>query len=192
LTRLRRPRPRLRRGALRRLHVRAAVPFSVGRVPSRAGAAASAIRTPALLPLRLPLLPGPLRRGRRSSLLCPRITVAKHGHVRVPAGHRAEHQGGARTVAGRHVAGPVRAGERQLLLACKKELPFAGTYWACNVSTCNRPRTALVFCSVPCWDAHVPMLRHRDAWAEERRSPTAAEWAREQREAERKERRRAD
>src|SRR5437773_10899506 len=75
---------------------------------------------------------------------------------------------------------------------CKKELPFAGTYLACNVSTCNRPRTALVFCSVPCWDAHVPMLRHRDAWAEERRSPTAAEWAREQREAERKERRRAD
>src|SRR5438034_8865348 len=74
---------------------------------------------------------------------------------------------------------------------CKKELPFAGMYWACNVSTCNRPRTALVFCSVSCWDAHVPMLRHRDAWAEERRSPTAAEWAREQREAERKERRRA-
>jgi len=30
---------------------------------------------------------------------------------------------------------------------CKKELPFAGTYWACNVSTCNRPRTALVFCA---------------------------------------------
>src|SRR2546428_9898202 len=75
---------------------------------------------------------------------------------------------------------------------CKKELLFAGTYWACNVSICNRPRTALVFCSVPCWDAHVPMLRHRDAWAEERRSPTAAEWAREQREAERKERRRPD
>ena len=42
------------------------------------------------------------------------------------------------------------------------------------------------------WDAHVPMLRHRDAWAEERRSPSAAEWGREQREAERKERRRAD
>src|SRR5713226_5901084 len=59
---------------------------------------------------------------------------------------------------------------------CKKELPFAGMYWACNVSTCNRPRTALVFCSVSRWDAHVPKLRHRDAWAEERRSPTAAEW----------------
>ena len=75
---------------------------------------------------------------------------------------------------------------------CKKELPFDATYWACNVSTCNRPRTALVFCSVSSWDAHVPTLRHRDAWAEERRSPTAAEWGREQREAERKERRRLD
>lgn len=75
---------------------------------------------------------------------------------------------------------------------CKKELPFAATYWACNVSTCNRSRTALVFCSVPCWDAHVPMLRHRDAWAEEQRSPTAAECARQQREAGAKERRRAD
>ena len=75
---------------------------------------------------------------------------------------------------------------------CKKDLSFAAAYWACNVSTCNRPRTALAFCSVPCWDAHVPLLRHRDAWAEEHRAPTAAEWAREQREAERKERRRAD
>jgi len=75
---------------------------------------------------------------------------------------------------------------------CKQELPFTATYWVCNVSTCNRPRTALAFCSVACWDAHVPMLRHRDAWAEERKSPTATEWAREQREAERKERRRLD
>jgi hypothetical protein len=73
---------------------------------------------------------------------------------------------------------------------CKTEIPFTTTYWVCNVSTCNRPRTALAFCSVNCWDAHVPMLRHRDAWAEEARSPTAAEWARQQREAESKERRR--
>jgi hypothetical protein len=72
---------------------------------------------------------------------------------------------------------------------CRKELPFDAMYWVCNVSTCNRPRTALAFCSVPCWDAHVPMLRHRDAWAEEQRSPTAAEWARQQRAADAKERR---
>jgi hypothetical protein len=74
---------------------------------------------------------------------------------------------------------------------CKKEIAFVATYWVCNVSTCNRARTALAFCSVPCWDAHVPMLRHRESWAEERRSPARAAWEREQREAQAKERRRA-
>lgn len=67
---------------------------------------------------------------------------------------------------------------------CKKEIPFRSAYWVCNVSTCNRPRTAFAFCSVNCWDAHVPMLRHRESWAEEARSPTPEEWARRQREAE--------
>ena len=28
---------------------------------------------------------------------------------------------------------------------CKKELPFAATYWASNVSICNRPRYARAF-----------------------------------------------
>jgi hypothetical protein len=37
---------------------------------------------------------------------------------------------------------------------------------------------------VNCWDAHVPMLRHRESWAEEARSPTPEEWARRLREAE--------
>ncbi len=74
---------------------------------------------------------------------------------------------------------------------CKAEIPFVTVYWVCNVSTCNRVRTGLAFCSVNCWDAHVPMLRHRDAWAEERRSPSREAWARQQREAEAKERRRA-
>jgi hypothetical protein len=73
---------------------------------------------------------------------------------------------------------------------CKKEIAFTAEYWVCNVSTCNRGRTALAFCSVNCWDAHVPLLRHRESWAEEARSPTAAEWARQQREAAEKERRR--
>jgi histone H3/H4 len=45
------------------------------------------------------------------------------------------------------------------------------------VSTCNRGKTALFFCSVPCFQAHVPTLRHRDAWAEEQRAPTESEWA---------------
>lgn len=39
------------------------------------------------------------------------------------------------------------------------------------MSTCNRPRTGLAFCSVACWDAHVPVLNHRDAWCVEERAP---------------------
>jgi hypothetical protein len=69
---------------------------------------------------------------------------------------------------------------------CKKPIAFATDYFTCNVSTCNRKGTDFAFCSLSCWDAHVPVLRHRDAWAEEQRAPTAAEWAARQRaEAER-------
>lgn len=69
---------------------------------------------------------------------------------------------------------------------CKRSIGFEQKYWVCSVSTCNRKRIGLFFCSVPCWDAHVPEARHRDAWAEERRAPTALEWQR-QREAEERE-----
>lgn len=65
---------------------------------------------------------------------------------------------------------------------CKDPLPFGKVYWTCNVSTCNRTNTALAFCSVDCWDAHLPLLRHRDAWAEEQKGPTQQEWERKQRE----------
>jgi len=65
---------------------------------------------------------------------------------------------------------------------CKKELPFRARYHACNVSTCNRGHTALAFCSVECWDSHVPLLRHRDAWAVEQTAPSREEWQREQQE----------
>jgi len=61
--------------------------------------------------------------------------------------------------------------------ACKQEIAFGGRHWVCSVSTCNRARTRLVFCSVSCWDSHVAMLRHRDAWAVEATAPSAAEWA---------------
>jgi histone H3/H4 len=53
-------------------------------------------------------------------------------------------------------------------------------HWVCSVSTCNRARTRLVFCSVACWDSHVAMLRHRDAWAVEAKAPTAEAWAAEE------------
>lgn len=63
--------------------------------------------------------------------------------------------------------------------ACKAEIGFGKIHWVCSVSTCNRARTRLVFCSVACWDSHVAMLRHRDAWAVEERAPTQEQWQRE-------------
>lgn len=60
--------------------------------------------------------------------------------------------------------------------SCKKEIGFAHPYWICSVSTCNRKGSSFAFCSVGCWDAHVPTLRHREAWAEEQRSPSESEW----------------
>jgi hypothetical protein len=64
--------------------------------------------------------------------------------------------------------------------SCKKEIGFTRTYWVCNVSTCNRKRTGLVFCTTSCWDVHLPLMNHREAWAEERRAPTREAWQREQ------------
>ncbi len=57
--------------------------------------------------------------------------------------------------------------------ACRKPIGFDRVYFACSVSTCNRSRTALFFCSVDCWDAHAAGARHRDAGAVEKRSPKA-------------------
>lgn len=58
---------------------------------------------------------------------------------------------------------------------CKKPIALGATYLVCNVSTCNRARTGLVFCSMDCWDAHLPGARHREAWAEERTAPKTAD-----------------
>lgn len=59
----------------------------------------------------------------------------------------------------------------KLCSSCKKPIYLKSVYWTCNVSTCNRKRTGLVFCSVECWDAHVPMYNHRESWAIENRAP---------------------
>lgn len=62
--------------------------------------------------------------------------------------------------------------------SCKGDIGFDENYWVCSVSTCNRKRTGMVFCSMPCWESHLPFARHRDAWAEEERSPTRDQWER--------------
>ena len=72
----------------------------------------------------------------------------------------------------------------KLCSSCKTEIGFSKTYWVCSVSTCTRSRTGFFFCSVPCWEAHLPMMRHREAFAVEMRSPSAAQWEQEQREQE--------
>lgn len=68
----------------------------------------------------------------------------------------------------------------RLCSSCKRQLPFEGPYYSCSVSTCNRKRTGLTFCSVSCFEAHVPVVRHREAWAEEQRAPTREAWAEQQ------------
>ena len=55
--------------------------------------------------------------------------------------------------------------------ACKEAIALGATYWTCNVSTCNRKRTGLVFCSVSCWEVHLPGAKHREAWAVEQTAP---------------------
>lgn len=63
---------------------------------------------------------------------------------------------------------------------CKKEIGFNTKYYECSVSTCTGLRTGYVFCSVPCWESHVPGARHRDAAAVEKKSPTQTEFVKTQ------------
>lgn len=60
---------------------------------------------------------------------------------------------------------------------CKSEIGWNSPYYVCSVSTCQGRVTNYVFCSVNCWDAHVPVERHRpeSSGAIERRSPREGE-----------------
>lgn len=57
---------------------------------------------------------------------------------------------------------------------CKTEIPLGGRYYQCSVSTCNLKSTGLVFCSVPCFERHLPGARHKDAAAIESKAPLHA------------------
>jgi len=54
--------------------------------------------------------------------------------------------------------------------SCKKDIGFNQVYQVCSV--CGGK---YAFCSVDCWDQHVPIMNHKNAWAEENRSPAKAE-----------------
>lgn len=58
--------------------------------------------------------------------------------------------------------------------SCKKPIGFNAKYYVCSVSTCNGQRTGYVFCSVPCFERHLPIARHKDAAAIEKKSPVTA------------------
>ncbi|MCB9778683.1 MAG: hypothetical protein H6742_08990 [Alphaproteobacteria bacterium] len=60
---------------------------------------------------------------------------------------------------------------------CKKPIAYGALYWTCSVSTCNRARTQLLFCSPTCWDAHNADANHREAWAVESCAPRTREHA---------------
>lgn len=59
--------------------------------------------------------------------------------------------------------------------ACKEPIALSAIYYTCSVSTCNRKRTGLAFCSVSCWEVHLPTERHREAWAIEQTAPSQPE-----------------
>lgn len=55
--------------------------------------------------------------------------------------------------------------------SCKKPIGLGAKYYVCSVSTCNGQRTGYVFCSVPCFERHLPTARHKDAGAIEKSAP---------------------
>ncbi|HXH76017.1 MAG TPA: hypothetical protein VNJ08_13690 [Bacteriovoracaceae bacterium] len=59
--------------------------------------------------------------------------------------------------------------------SCKKDIGFNQVYQVCSV--CGGK---YAFCSVDCWDEHVPIMNHKNAWAEESRSPAKSETASDQ------------
>ena len=55
---------------------------------------------------------------------------------------------------------------------CKVPLDPGGTYLRCSVSSCNSGRMKMRFCSVSCWERHIPTARHRKAaYVEEPANP---------------------
>lgn len=58
---------------------------------------------------------------------------------------------------------------------CKKEIKFQAIYQICSVSTCKKS----AYCSVDCWDIHLPVMNHKSAWAEEMVAPTKADYEKE-------------
>jgi hypothetical protein len=46
---------------------------------------------------------------------------------------------------------------------CRARIAFDQTRYRCSVSACNIGRLKLRFCSVGCFQRHIPTARHRSA-----------------------------
>lgn len=46
---------------------------------------------------------------------------------------------------------------------CRKLIALGTSAYRCSVASCNAGRLKLRFCSVACWEKHVPTARHRKA-----------------------------
>lgn len=46
---------------------------------------------------------------------------------------------------------------------CRKLIPPGTSAVRCSVASCNTGRMKLRFCTVACWEKHVPTARHRNA-----------------------------
>lgn len=61
---------------------------------------------------------------------------------------------------------------------CRKLIALGATAYRCSVASCNAGRMKLRFCSVACWEKHVPTARHRNAsWIAEDKAGASAEAA---------------
>ncbi len=54
---------------------------------------------------------------------------------------------------------------------CKKPIFVGAKYFICSVTTCQGQRTGYHFCSMNCFEVHLPGARHRDAGAIEKTAP---------------------
>lgn len=59
--------------------------------------------------------------------------------------------------------------------SCKQPIQLSAKYYVCSVSTCNGLRTGYVFCSIGCFERHLPGAKHRQAGAIEKVAPRVAE-----------------
>jgi hypothetical protein len=52
---------------------------------------------------------------------------------------------------------------RWVCATCRRSIEIGQSYVRCSVTACNTGRMKLRFCTVKCWNAHVPTARHRGA-----------------------------